>query len=521
MSLLAAKIVGHEGLFMTFDDDSSDTMESDSTKLTSRDTHCCSKQVFRCTFNPLETPNIIRLMSQQNAPSPPPVPPESFDTKRLAIQWALDTNVKHHKQAKTKRSDPERIHLACTDPQCAFSFCARKNAEGVFRVVRWSWHSCDPFGVSKTKRSWVKDQALELLRGDEIVNAAVLQRKLRSEMGVEVKITAARKALSSAHVQKEHEDASFDKLPGLLRELAERNPGTVADFTVNGDGRFAMAFVCPGPCARAWAHCPRMVALDAAHGTSSYKGVVMVATAIDGAGQIFPVAFGVAPSETVDSWRFFVSHLAHALNVRDVQLTVISDRCRGIDTAVAEFMPRALHSLCAFHISQNVAQRYGRQAASHVWRVANASTPGEYDSALAALAQVSLGAAHYLEDIPREHWVRAFFALPRFGHVTSNVAESVNAWLLEQRSQPPLRFFLDTIQKINALFHERWLKYEKLNPNDIEPETFASIVRNTEDGRRLECVNVFGMKFQVQSRVAGGALRDVDLERRECSCKQF
>ena len=42
-----------------------------------------------------------------------------------------------------------------------------------------------------------------------------------------------------------------------------------------------------------------------------------------------------------------------------------------------------------------------------------------------------------------------------------------------------------------------------------------------EDGRRLECVNVFGMKFQVQSRVAGGALRDVDLECLKCSCKQF
>ena len=44
MSLLAAKIVGHEGLFMTFDDDSPDMMESDSINLTSRDTHCCSKK---------------------------------------------------------------------------------------------------------------------------------------------------------------------------------------------------------------------------------------------------------------------------------------------------------------------------------------------------------------------------------------------------------------------------------------------------------------------------------------------
>ena len=117
--------------------------------------------------------------------------------------------------------------------------------------------------------------------------------------------------------------------------------------------------------------------------------------------------------------------------------------------------------------------------------------------------------------------MRAFFPMPRFGHVTSNMAESLNAWLQEQRSQPPLRFFLDTLRKINELFHERRQKYEGMNNDDIEPSTFASIIRNTEDGRRLECINVFRMKFQVESWVAGSALRDVDLECRECSCKQF
>ena len=155
--------------------------------------------------------------------------------------------------------------------------------------------------MSKTKRSWVKDQALEMLQVDPTLNATVLQRKLRSKMGVEVKMTAARKALSSAHVQKEHEDASFDKLPGLLMALAEANPGTATDIVVDRDGRFSMAFICPGPCARAWSHCPKMIALDAAHGTSSYKGVVMVATAIDGAGRIF-----LSPSELRHRRRSFL-----------------------------------------------------------------------------------------------------------------------------------------------------------------------------------------------------------------------
>ena len=111
-----------------------------------------------------------------------------------------------------------------------------------------------------------------------------------------------------------------------------------------------MAFPCPGPCARAWSHCPKIIALDRTPGKSAYKGVVLVATAMDGAGQIFPIALGFAPSETNVSWRFFVQRLADALNIRETPLTIISDRCKGIDNGVSKFLQRAAHSYCTFHI---------------------------------------------------------------------------------------------------------------------------------------------------------------------------
>ena len=139
-----------------------------------------------------------------------------------------------------------------------------------------------------------------------------------------------------------------------------------------------MAFLCPGPCARAWSHCPNIIALDGTHGTSAFNGVVLVVgTAMDGAGQIFPIALGFAPSECNQSWRFFVRHLADALDIHDAPLTVISDRCKGIDNCVSEFLPRAAHSHCVFHIWQN-ALSYGKTAADFVWLLANASTVNEY-----------------------------------------------------------------------------------------------------------------------------------------------
>ena len=152
-----------------------------------------------------------------------------------------------------------------------------------------------------------------------------------------------------------------------------------------------------------------------------------MATALDGAGQIFPIALVFASSETSDSWRFFVQHLANALDIRDTPLTVISDRCKGIDNAVTEFLPRAAHSFCAFHINQNTL-KHGNVVVSYVWKVANVTSFREYADAIAGLTTIKHEANVYLGKIPREQFVRAFFPLPRFGHVTSNIAESINAW---------------------------------------------------------------------------------------------
>ena len=130
-----------------------------------------------------------------------------------------------------------------------------------------------------------------------------MKENLRHENGVRIETKRATKALCAARKQNEIEDASFDLLPDTFRRLTEQNPGTVSEVVVER-GRFSMAFICPGPCAEAWSHCPKLLALDAAHGKSSFKGVVMLASALDGAGHIFPVSFGFAPSEKTETWMF-------------------------------------------------------------------------------------------------------------------------------------------------------------------------------------------------------------------------
>ena len=449
-----------------------------------------------------------------------PHPPDCFQTKEDAIRWVLDTNHCLHKEARTRKSDTTRIHFQCTQAGCEFSCNINKHRDGLFRVAKWSWHTCGIIKNPTVKRTWVKQMAKKALEDDEEVKPMAIQNTLREDLGVKVKDPAVRKAVAEARKDKDEKDASFDKLPGLFQVLKEQNPGTVAEIETE-EGRLKMAFLCPGPCARAWTHCTKLIALDGTFGTSMYNGVVLIASALDGAGQIFPIAFAFAPSESTESWRFFVQHLADALNIRETPLTVISDRCKGIDAAVAEVLPRAAHSYCAFHMKQNVVKNQGLAAAKFVYRIADACTEHEYVEAMTALGNISPDARDYLADIGREQWVRAFFPLPRYGHLTSNIAESTNAALKKFKKYPPLKFFVKAIRKINTTFAERREHYANGNPMDIVDNIMQEIATNIEAGRRMVARNVFGNVFDVQTELGSNSVRIVDLVARTCSCKMF
>ena len=125
--------------------------------------------------------------------------------------------------------------------------------------------------------------------------------------------------------------------------------------------------------------------------------------------------------------------------------------------------------------------RFGTAAANFAWTIANAGTEQEYNEAMSTLRTISPEAHAYLDKIPKEQWVRAFFPLPRYGHVTSNIAESTNSFL-KIRKYPPTKLFILVIRKINANFAEKREKYANKNPEDLVDDIFAALVRNTEDG---------------------------------------
>ena len=181
---------------------------------------------------------------------------------------------------RTLRSDPGRAYFGCTEDECDFLCRVKRCGDGLFRFSFWQWHSCDLQANPKIRPAWVVEKAKEMLSERDTAKPAELKVDLQHRLAVEIQPIVARKAVAKARQELDDENASFDKLPGMFELLKAQNPGTVAEIVLE-DGRFSMAFLCPGPCARAWEHCLKIIALDGTHGASRHKGVVHVATALD------------------------------------------------------------------------------------------------------------------------------------------------------------------------------------------------------------------------------------------------
>jgi hypothetical protein len=70
------------------------------------------------------------------------------------------------------------------------------------------------------------------------------------------------------------------------------------------------------------------------------------------------------------------------------------------------------------------------------------------------IKSISLDAYKYIDNIPHETWASHAFPYARFGHITSNIVESLNAKFKEIRDLPVLQIQLalwsDCLQTINS-----------------------------------------------------------------------
>ncbi|GMN48335.1 hypothetical protein TIFTF001_017511 [Ficus carica] len=111
-----------------------------------------------------------------------------------------------------------------------------------------------------------------------------------------------------------------------------------------------------------WPHCHSRIVVDGLALKVTFGGMMLAACGHDTNGSIFPLTFGIVPSETNESWKWFFEKLRDSTGTRE-SLAIVADRHKSIEYAANIIYPDAdfgvMHSTLGCKLEDEV-QRFQR-----------------------------------------------------------------------------------------------------------------------------------------------------------------
>ena len=153
-----------------------------------------------------------------------------------------------------------------------------------------------------------------------------------------------------------------------------------------------------------------------------------------------------------------------------------------------------------------------------LFKAAKASNEVDFRAAINEMKALHTTAAEYVEKIKPHKWARAHFPVRIIGHVTSNMAESMNHWLDEARLLDIVRLFNNYIRKLNQLFDKRRERYMSMSENDLPQNVALLLSKANDEGSRLKIWPHNRLIADVERKNKPGVAHVVNLAERKCSC---
>lgn len=447
---------------------------------------------------------------------------EEFD--RAMDQWAVIDGFTFY----CYKSDTTRKILRCRmQDNCPFRIRANWNDHrGCVQITSiHTEHICLgamlPSRSVASRQRWLLEVVPNLLIIERSTKPAEIQNAIRIKYNTQISYQAAHKvkrALLDDTLELERE--LFTQLPAYFRVLQQHDPAVYTHLSLEPTTRqFQRLFICPSASKYTFTHCRPFIALDGTFLKTRFVQTLLLAVTIDANDQVLPLAYGVVESENTSSWEYFLAHLKSAIP-RTQFCTLISDRDKGLMTAIPDTFPHAIQAYCCQHLAANVQKKYLLAARNQFWKIARAKTQQAFEDGMTEMHQIRPDAVEYLRNIASSLWAYPFVSGPRFGHDTSNIVESANNMFLSERELPLLKM-LDAIwHKIMAMRFKRYQAAQDISP--LQPLT--------PHGQKLLQHALYSARQhvpQMQSAIAGrvretsGATFIVHLEQRTCSCKGF
>jgi hypothetical protein len=240
----------------------------------------------------------------------------------------------------------------------------------------------------------------------------------------------------------------YKQLPAYLEALVDSNPEVYYTLlTDERNHRFRRVFICPKETANSFKLLRGLVATDGTYLKGFFVHTLLVAVGIDANNHILPLAWAVVESETESSWRWFLQQLSAAIPGLDSNsTTLISDRDKGLQSADDE-LQHIGRAFCVQHIAANVQSKFGIEPRRKFIDCTYARTEEAWDDCMQKLRETHGPAYMYVVAIDRGMWAPPFMTTRTWGHPTSNIVESINSLLLEERGLP-------IVELLNGIWHK-------------------------------------------------------------------
>ncbi|XP_077252047.1 uncharacterized protein LOC143891337 [Tasmannia lanceolata] len=430
-------------------------------------------------------------------------------------------------------SKPTKYAVRCKDKSCPFRISGRISLAHVVVKRFVPEHTCS--GTMRgndhplVTAAWAADTCLGLFPCPGDVRPTLIRAYIKDKWGITISYVKAFNAKVIIHEKMcGNAEASYRILPAYAEEMERCNPGTIMCVYRNrqlwtaGDNTFCRLFWSFGPSIRAFCRTIRpLILIDGTHLRGKYKGILLAATAVDGDGGLFSLAYAVVENEMYESWLWFLRLLRQRVipaEKNNNEFTISSDRMKGLPRAIDEALPRSYHSYCIRHVNANFLKTFKSQILCKLFsRAAYALRERDYKETIECIKAKNAKAEKWISEIPKEKWANIYFKGSRWNMLTTNAAESFNNVLKGARELPIAALVDHTRWKVQEYFYLR---------RKAASEWKTHLTHNAEKWLARSCL--YGSKFTPRPcswneyEVISSTNTDrVDLEQRTCTCGLF
>ncbi|XP_015170698.1 uncharacterized protein [Solanum tuberosum] len=208
--------------------------------------------------------------------------------------------------------------------------------------------------------------------------------------------------------------------------------------------------------------------------------------------------------------------------VDEPNLCFISDRHKSIANGIVNVYNHAHHEYCMRHLNKNLhVNHHCGDYLCLYYNAVKAYYLEEFDNHFVKFKNKCPATAIVLEyDIGFEKWSRAHFPGNRYDVMTTNITESINAMLINEREYLMTSIFNSIAKRFGELFRERHAYILKSMGIQTVPSAEKITRKKMIEGDSLYVENVIGDDNQF-TVFGAGATDYVDLLEKSCSCREY